>query len=208
MSKVTLDRETFKALASETRLQILHALDERRKTGTELARELSLNKATVHEHLQTLVAAGLVTKKDDGRKWIYWELSWEGSKLLHPGQGAVFSVLLGLGILSTGGGLLALGSAFDWWRDTMATRSADEGGALSPAEDTADSPESAESTESAGGSEETAMAEESNDLGKTPAEGGEEMASGGFDGLTVGAVMLFLTALVALFAALWLRRRR
>lgn len=115
VAKVTLDRETFKVLASETRLDLLHALDERRKTGTELATELALNKATVHEHLQLLSATGLVKKVDEGRKWIYYELSWQGRNLLHPETGAVFSVLLGLSVLAAGGGFAMLGRALGWW---------------------------------------------------------------------------------------------
>lgn len=205
MSKVTLDRETFKALASETRLQVLHALDERRKTGSELARELDLNKATIHEHLQILEATGLVAKKDEGRKWMYWELTWEGSKLLHPGQGAVFSVLLGLSVLATGGGIASLGTALGWW-----LQNADDAGLLK--DDEADgSPESASepaadeeedssgeppAQESADAPEETSMLEAQDDGG------------GFFDELGWTAIMLLFTAVVAVAMAIWLRRRR
>jgi len=88
--KITLDAETFKALASSTRLTVLRALDQRRKTLTELARDLDLNKATVHEHLQLLTAADLIRKRDDeGRKWIYYELSDKGRKVLHPERVAI-----------------------------------------------------------------------------------------------------------------------
>lgn len=115
MAKVTLDMETFKALASETRLSVLRALDERRKTLSELARELDLNKATVHEHLQLLASTGLVAKKDEGRKWIYYELSWQGQRLLHPQESTTFSILLGLSIAAAGGGFFVLGRALQWW---------------------------------------------------------------------------------------------
>lgn len=124
VAKVTLDRETFKALASETRLSLLRSLDERRKTGSELARDLDLNKATVHEHLQLLENVGLVKKVDEGRKWIYWELSWDGRKLLHPETGATFAVLLSLSVLSAGGVVAMLGRAWDWW---SWSRTADDG---------------------------------------------------------------------------------
>jgi DNA-binding transcriptional ArsR family regulator len=120
VAKITLDTKTFQALASATRLTVLRALDERRKTLTELARDLELNKATVHEHLQLLVAAGLVRKRDDeGRKWIYYELTWTGEKLLHPQETTTFSVLLGLGVAAAGGGVLMLGRALGWWLATM-----------------------------------------------------------------------------------------
>ncbi len=103
--RITLDAETFRALASTTRLSVLRALDERRKTLTELARDLALNKATVHEHLQLLCAAELVKKRDDeGRKWIYYELTWRGQKILHPQETTTFNVLLGLSVLAAGGG--------------------------------------------------------------------------------------------------------
>lgn len=116
MSKITLDAETFKALASATRLTVLKALDERRKTLSELSRDLELNKATVHEHLQLLLAAELVRKRDDeGRKWIYYELTWTGQRILHPEATTSFSVLLGLAGLAGGGGLFLLGRALDWW---------------------------------------------------------------------------------------------
>jgi DNA-binding transcriptional ArsR family regulator len=104
--RITLDAETFKALASPTRLTVLRALDERRKTLTEISRDLALNKATVHEHLALLATADLVRKRDDeGRKWIYYELTWRGQKLLHPQETTTFNVLLGLGVAAAGGGL-------------------------------------------------------------------------------------------------------
>lgn len=83
--RVTLDREAFKVLASDTRLDILKALDERPMTVSELGRKLELNKATVFEHLEKLAAAGLVKKQDDEeRKWVYYSLSWKARRILHP----------------------------------------------------------------------------------------------------------------------------
>jgi len=120
VARITLDSKTFQALASSTRLSVLRALDERRKTLTELARDMDLNKATVHEHLQLLTAAGLVRKRDDeGRKWIYYELTWTGEKLLHPQETTTFNVLLGLSVAAAGGGVLMLGRALGLW---LATR--------------------------------------------------------------------------------------
>ena len=116
MAKITLDAETFRALASSTRLTVLKALDERRKTLTELARDLQLNKATVHEHMQLLTAAGLVRKRDDeGRKWIYYELTWTGQRILHPEATTTFNLLLSLSVAAAGGGTVMLGRALGWW---------------------------------------------------------------------------------------------
>lgn len=134
MVKITLDAETFKALASTTRLTVLRALDQRRKTLTELARDLELNKATVHEHLQLLASANLIRKRDDeGRKWIYYELTWQGQRLMHPQETTTFNVLLGLGILAAGGGVTMLGRALGWWLEAhqgLATENSPTG--LSP----------------------------------------------------------------------------
>ena len=126
VDKITLDRETFKALASDTRLTILKKLDERQKTVTELAKELELNKSTVLEHLEKLEAAKLIQKveQDVERKWVYWQLTWTGRRLLHPEQ---IKVAL---LLSTAGGSIVAGIAALWlWIRSGAT------GDVPPAED-------------------------------------------------------------------------
>jgi DNA-binding transcriptional ArsR family regulator len=85
MTKVTLDKEAFKALASDTRLQILRSLDGKKMTVTELSSITNMNKATLHEHLSKLHAVGLVKRNErEGHKWVYYKLSWKGSSLLHP----------------------------------------------------------------------------------------------------------------------------
>jgi DNA-binding transcriptional ArsR family regulator len=85
MAKITLDRETFKALASDTRLDILKTLDGKNMGLNEIAKVTSLNKATLHEHLAKLHEAGLIKRNErDGHKWVYYRLTWKGESLLHP----------------------------------------------------------------------------------------------------------------------------
>jgi DNA-binding transcriptional ArsR family regulator len=85
MVKVTLDRETFKALASETRLNILRVLDGKKLSLKDICDATSLNKATLYEHLLKLSEAGLVKRKErEGHKWVYYKLTWKGENLLHP----------------------------------------------------------------------------------------------------------------------------
>ena len=152
VSKITLDAETFKALASATRLTVLKALDERRKTLTELAHELSLNKATVHEHLGLLLAAGLIRKRDEGRKWIYYELTWTGQGILRPEATTTFNVLLGLSTLAAGGGVFMLGRALDWWLSSKgATSRESDFGAGDDSTRAFNSPESASEPAGASG---------------------------------------------------------
>jgi len=85
MPKLTLDMAAFKALASDTRLSILRALDGKKLNLKELCKVTELNKATLHEHLVKLNEAGLVKKKErEGHKWVYYKLTWKGEGLLHP----------------------------------------------------------------------------------------------------------------------------
>jgi len=85
MVKVTLDMSTFKALASDTRLDILKTLDGKRMALKDISKATNLNKATLHEHLSKLNEAGLVKKKErEGHKWVYYKLTWKGECLLHP----------------------------------------------------------------------------------------------------------------------------
>lgn len=85
MTKVTLDRETFKALASDTRLDILRSLDGRHMSLKDVCTATKLNKATLHEHLVKLHEAGLIKKNErEGHKWVYYKLTWKGECLLHP----------------------------------------------------------------------------------------------------------------------------
>jgi DNA-binding transcriptional ArsR family regulator len=93
-AKITLDQESFRALASDVRVEVLKRLDVRRETVTDLSNLLSLSKPTLLEHLEKLQTAGLVKRIDEGRKWIYYELSDKGRKILHPER---VSITLALG---------------------------------------------------------------------------------------------------------------
>jgi len=85
MSKVILDLNDFKTLASETRLDILRALDGKKMNLTEISTVTKLHKMTLHEHLVKLVDAGFVKKNErKGHKWVYYKLSWKGESLIHP----------------------------------------------------------------------------------------------------------------------------
>ena len=104
---ITLDRESFKALASEVRVEILKQLEDRRMTVTDLSHAMSLAKPTLLEHLDRLVIAGLVSKLDEGRKWIYYDLTRRGRNILHPHQVKIM-ISLALSILLFGAGIVAM----------------------------------------------------------------------------------------------------
>lgn len=53
----------------ETRLRILHRLEERATSGQELADLLGLRRQTLQKHLQTLSDAGLITFDPSMRRY-------------------------------------------------------------------------------------------------------------------------------------------
>jgi DNA-binding transcriptional ArsR family regulator len=96
--KITLDQESFRALASDVRVEVLKRLDARRETVTDLSNLLALSKPTLLEHLEKLQNAGLVKRVDEGRKWIYYELTDKGRKILHPERVAI-TLALGIAVV-------------------------------------------------------------------------------------------------------------
>ncbi|WP_456474433.1 ArsR/SmtB family transcription factor [Candidatus Pyrohabitans sp.] len=108
--EIRMTRQVFEALVSETRIAILRALDRRAMTVTELARELGLAKSAAHEHLAKLADAGLVEKRDEGRKWIYYHLTPKARGILHPEERHRILILLSSALLAL------LGGAFSGFR--------------------------------------------------------------------------------------------
>jgi DNA-binding transcriptional ArsR family regulator len=91
--KITLDQDTFKVLASETRIGLLKKLDKTQMTVSDLARTMKMSKATLFEHLEKLINVGLIKKKEDDRKWVYYKLTWKGKNILHPERTKIAIVL-------------------------------------------------------------------------------------------------------------------
>lgn len=115
---ITLDRTAFKALASETRVEILKQLDSSQKTVSDLGRDMNMNKATMFQHLEQLVHAGLVKKDSEEdrattmktgpneapvagppKKWVYYRLTAKGRNLLHP-ERVKIAVMLAMTVVS------------------------------------------------------------------------------------------------------------
>ena len=105
MNKITIDKKALFALASETRIEILKKLDEKRMTLTELSEVLDISKASVKEHLDRLVEAGLIERIDEGRKWVYYELTDKGRRILHPERATKIFLLLASATLSITAGV-------------------------------------------------------------------------------------------------------
>jgi DNA-binding transcriptional ArsR family regulator len=91
-----IDRKTLKALAADTRLDILKSLGKRRKTPSELSKELGLAPSTVIEHLNRLEEANLIRREETGHKWIYYALTKKGTNLVKPKVPTQFIIVFGI----------------------------------------------------------------------------------------------------------------
>ncbi len=110
--KITLDLNSFKALASETRVDLLKKLSLRRATASELAASEHISVQAISEHLEKMKDAGLVRKIDEGRKWIYFELTDKGRALIKPEENSkkIFVLLSIAALLLASGAFLIYSS--------------------------------------------------------------------------------------------------
>ncbi|MBI4139623.1 winged helix-turn-helix transcriptional regulator [Candidatus Woesearchaeota archaeon] len=101
-SDIVLDRLSFKALASGTRISIIKLLLRRKHTLMEISSSLNLAHPSVKDHMTALVSASLVERFDEGRKWKYYGLTSKGRGVLQPERKTIL-LLLALTIFSAGG---------------------------------------------------------------------------------------------------------
>jgi len=94
-----ITKKTIKALASDTRLDILKILAKRRRIAADLAKDLGLAPSTVNEHLKKLEESELIRRKDTGHKWIYFEITKKGRNLVQPKAPVQLILILSLGFL-------------------------------------------------------------------------------------------------------------
>lgn len=91
--KVELDRRSLFALASDTRLEILKALETNRRTVSQLADLLGIDKAAVHRHLKKLEEGGFVSRTED-HGFIYYALTWKSRDILNPNDRTKIVILI------------------------------------------------------------------------------------------------------------------
>ena len=92
-TKVELDRRALFALASDTRLDILRSLRTNRRTVSQLADLLGIDKAAVHRHLKKLEEGGLVARTED-HGFVYYGLTWKARSMLSPDDNTRIVLLL------------------------------------------------------------------------------------------------------------------
>jgi DNA-binding transcriptional ArsR family regulator len=83
--KVELDKKALFALASDSRMEILKELQPSRRTLTQLAEALDIDKGAVHRHLKKLEEGGLVIRYED-HGFVYYGLSWKARDIISPGE--------------------------------------------------------------------------------------------------------------------------
>ena len=72
-----------RALSSETRIGIMSELQRGERTPTDLSTRLGKSKATVVEHLDRLMDAGFVEKREEeGKKFVFYSLTSRGKAVL------------------------------------------------------------------------------------------------------------------------------
>lgn len=96
--RVELDRKALFALASDTRLEILKALVSERRTVSQLAETLGVDKAAVYRHLKKLEEGDFVKREDD-HGFVYYRLSWKARDIISPGENTRIIVLISSSIV-------------------------------------------------------------------------------------------------------------
>ncbi len=91
--RVELDKKSLFALASDTRLDILRALQPMRRTVTQLSDALDIDKSAVHRHLKKMEEGGLVKRYED-HGFVYYGLSWKARDLMSPNENTKIVILL------------------------------------------------------------------------------------------------------------------
>ncbi|NIA03928.1 MAG: ArsR family transcriptional regulator [Nitrospiraceae bacterium] len=96
--EIVIDRRVIKALAVPTRLRILEELNVKSRTLSDLSSLLHLSNATIKEHLDALVGAGLISKQNEVHKFKYYSITMKGKRIVNPYETkvrfALFSVML------------------------------------------------------------------------------------------------------------------
>ena len=66
----------FKALADETRLQVVHLLSSQQRCACQILDTFKITQSTLSHHMNKLVSSGLVDAEKQG-KWVYYKLNTE-----------------------------------------------------------------------------------------------------------------------------------
>jgi DNA-binding transcriptional ArsR family regulator len=105
--RVELDKKALFALASDTRMDILKSLQPNRRTVSQLAELVGVDKAAVHRHLKKLEDGGFVKREED-HGFVYYGLSWKARDILSPNENTKIIVLITTSIILIGAVILSI----------------------------------------------------------------------------------------------------
>ena len=105
--RVELDKKALFALASDTRMDILKSLQPNRRTVSQLAELVGVDKAAVHRHLKKLEDGGFVKREED-HGFVYYGLSWKARDILSPNENTKIVVLISASIVMIGAVILMI----------------------------------------------------------------------------------------------------
>lgn len=108
--KVEIDKQALFALASDSRIEILKALGPQRRTVTQLADAMGIDKAAVHRHLKKLEEGGFVVRDED-HGFVYYGLSWKARDIISPGENTKIVIVFASGWLMVAGAFIAIWAA-------------------------------------------------------------------------------------------------
>lgn len=99
--EIAVSLRSLQALASNARMDVLRCLTSRRMTAAEVSAKLGIRKSSAHKHLSRLARAGFVTRHDDDRVWVYYNLTNEGRHLVTTERPRLVLLLSSALILTT-----------------------------------------------------------------------------------------------------------
>jgi DNA-binding transcriptional ArsR family regulator len=77
-----------------SRTRILSQLKSRPHTVSELSRVTGYSKPTLFYHLERLLETGMVKRVENGRKWVYYELTEKGRRIIKQDIALMVSFLV------------------------------------------------------------------------------------------------------------------
>ena len=115
--RIELDKKSLFALASDTRLEMLKALQPMRRTVSQLSEELGIDKGAIHRHLKKMEEGGLVKRHED-HGFVYYGLTWKARDLMSPNENTrIVIVMSTMWIFTVFAALLLAAGLMSNWSD-------------------------------------------------------------------------------------------
>jgi DNA-binding transcriptional ArsR family regulator len=92
--EMTISSNELKALSSETRINVLKLLNERKHTLAELSKIKKVSAPSMKQQLKVLEENNLIHQLNEGRKWKYYELTVKGKQLLESKKKPIHVTLI------------------------------------------------------------------------------------------------------------------